>query len=173
MRLDPLTFPCRAALAAVPLALLAACGGTAPTSPNASQAPPWRSVGLAPARQPADPWAGLQSQVGRSPGEGGDFLRTGRLAERLGELLGEHNYLILLQNLRSAAPLRQEGALLYITGHRHPQGGAEAAAVVVHPAADAVRVWLSTGGEEWEVQDLGAPKIWPIDVERMMQEARR
>lgn len=174
MRLEPTTLLCRAAFAALPLALLAGCGGTAPTTPNASQAPAWRSVGLpAPASQPVSPWAGLQSQVGRIPEEGGDFLRTGRLAQRLGELLGEDNYLILLHNLRTTTPLRQEGDLLYITGHRHPAGGDEAAAVVIHPAADAVRVWLSTGGEEWEVQDLGAPKIWPADVARAMEEARR
>ena len=173
MRLEPITLLCRAALAALPLALLAGCGGTAPATLNTSQAPAWRSAGLPATTQPASPWASLKSQVGRMPEEGGDFLRTGRLAQRLRELLGEDNYLILLHNLRNSAPLRQEGDLLYLTGHRHPAGGAEAAAVVVHTSADAVRVWLSTGGEEWEVQDIGAPKTWPAEVVRAMEDARR
>ena len=137
-------------LAALPLALftlLAGCGATAPTA-EASKTAAWRSVGLAPASQPASPWASLQSQVGRAPAESNDFLRSGRLAERLGALLGEDNYLVLLQNMRTTTPLRQEGGLLYITGHRYEQADAEAAAVVVHPAADTVRVWLSTGSTD-------------------------
>jgi len=173
MRLDFVALLRRAALATVPLALLAGCGGTTPTAPMSSSAPPWRSVGLAPAGPAASPWSSLQSQVGRYPAEGGDFLRSGPLAQRLRELLGEDNYLVLLQNFSAPTPLRQEGALLYITGHRPQRGDAEAAAVVVHPAADTVRVWLSTGGEEWEVQDFGAPKVWPAEVVRVMDNARR
>jgi hypothetical protein len=175
MHLHSIIFLRRGALAALPLALftlLAGCGATAPTA-EASKTAAWRSVGLAPASQPASPWASLQSQVGRAPAESNDFLRSGRLAERLGALLGEDNYLVLLQNMRTTTPLRQEGGLLYITGHRYEQADAEAAAVVVHPAADTVRVWLSTGGEEWEVQDIGAPKTWPADVVRAMENARR
>jgi hypothetical protein len=176
MRLHSNTFLRRGALAALPLALsalLAGCGATAPTATDASKTVAWRSVGLAPASQPASPWASLQAQVGRAPAEGSDILRSGRLADRLGELLGQDNYLVLLQNMRTATPLRQEGSVLYITGHRHEQGDGEAAAVVVHPAADAVRVWLFTDGEEWEVQDIGAPKTWPAAVVRAMENARR
>lgn len=173
MQLDPMSLLRRTALAALPLALLAGCGGTAPTAAQASKAPAWRSGGLAPANPPARPWASLQSQVGRTPEQGGDFLRNGPLGQRLGELLGEDNYLVLLQNMRATTPLRQEGGLLYITGQRNAGDNAEAAAVVIYPAADAVRVWLATGGEDWEVQDFGAPKTLPADVARMMEEARR
>jgi hypothetical protein len=176
MRLLPPASLCRAVLAAVPLAaLLPGCGGTAPTMPAArTPSGSWASPAApATAAQAANPWAGLQAQVGRYPADGADFLRTGPLAERLRGLLGPANYPVLLDNLGVSGPLRQDGALLYITGNRPHEGGTEAAAVVIHPAADAVRVWLLTGGEEWDVQDRGTPKILPADVATMMENARR
>lgn len=158
----------RALLATLPLVLLAACGGTAPVAPGAANRPARATPAAA-----ANTWAGLQSQVGRYPADGSDFLRTGPLAERLRGLLGPTNYPVLLDNLGVSSPLRQEGAMLYITGNRPHQGSTEAAAVVVHPASDAVRVWLLTGGEEWDVQDQGTPKTLPADVARVMENARR
>ncbi|KRD26260.1 hypothetical protein ASE52_09430 [Acidovorax sp. Root275] len=176
MRLVPSAFLCRAVLAAVPLAvLLPGCGGTAPTVPAArTPAGSWASPAApATAAKAVNPWAGLQAQVGRQPADGGDYLRTGPLADRLRGLLGPTNYPVLLDNMGVSSPLRQEGALLYITGNRLHEGGTEAAAVVIHPAADAVRVWLLTGGEEWDVQDRGTPKTLPADVATMMENARR
>ncbi|MDP3228228.1 MAG: hypothetical protein Q8N13_09665 [Acidovorax sp.] len=176
MRLVPSTSLCRVVLAAVPLAvLLPGCGGTAPTEPAARTiSGSWVSP-AAPgtAAKAANPWADLQTQVGRRPADGGDYLRTGPLADRLCGLLGPTNYPVLLENMGVTSPLRQDGALLYITGIRPHLGGTEAAAVVIHPAADAVRVWLLTGGEEWEVQDVGTPKALPADVATMMENARR
>lgn len=173
-----------ATLAALALALLAGCGGTAPTVPAATTSTGTSSVsgasgGWGRPSNPAtvtkavNPWPGLQAQVGRYPTDGTDYLRTGPLADRLRGLLGSTNYPVLLDNLAVSSPLRQEGAMLYITGNRAQQGGIEAAAVVIHPATDAVRVWLLTGGEEWDVQDQGAPKTLPADVVTMMENARR
>lgn len=176
MRLVSSASLCRAVLAAVPLAvLLPGCGGTAPTEPAARTASgSWASpAGPGTAAKAANPWASLQEQVGRRPADGGDYLRTGPLADRLRGLLGPTNYPVLLENMGVSSPLRQDGALLYITGNRPRQGGTEAAAIVIHPAADAVRVWLLTGGEEWEVQDVGTPKTLPADVATMMENARR
>lgn len=176
MRLVSPGFRCRAVLAVVPLAvLLPGCGGTAPTMPAArTPSGSWASP-TAPATtaKAANPWAGLQAQVGRYPADGGDYLRTGPLADRLRGLLGPTNYPVLLDNMGVSSPLRQEGALLYITGNRPHDGGTEAAAVVIHPAKDAVRVWLLTGGEEWEVQDVGTLSTLPADVVTMMENARR
>lgn len=155
--------------AALPLALLAGCGGTALVAPDVANGSSARVAAAAPAKT----WAGLQSQVGRSPADGNDFLRNGPLADRLRGLLGPTNYPVLLDNMGVSTPLRQEGALLYITGNRPHQGDTEAAAVVIHPANDAVRVWLLTGGEEWDVQDRGTPKALPADVATMMENARR
>lgn len=169
MRLVVAVFLYRAALAGLPMALLAGCGGTVPPAPSASSRP---AAPVASANA-ATSWAGLQGQVGRYPADGADFLRTGPLADRLRELLGSTNYPVLLDNMRVSTPLRQEGALLYITGNRPHQGSTEAAAVVIHPAQDAVRVWLLTGGEEWDVQDVGTPKALPADVATMMENARR
>ncbi|MFN3439074.1 MAG: hypothetical protein ACK41V_15355 [Acidovorax sp.] len=172
---------CSATLAALALALLAGCGGTVPTAPTATgtSSVSGASGGWGRPSTPAtviravNPWPGLQAQVGRYPTEGTDYLRTGPLADRLRGLLGSTNYPVLLDNLAVSSPLRQEGAMLYITGNRPHAGGIEAAAVVIHPATDAVRVWLLTGGEEWDVQDQGAPKILPADVVTMMENARR
>lgn len=176
---------CDTTLAALALALLAGCGGTAPTVPAAPAATStsgasggWgRSAATATATaattKEANPWPSLQAQVGRYPTDGADYLRTGPLADRLRGLLGSTNYPVLLSNLAVSSPLRQEGAMLYITGNRPHQGSTEAAAVVIHPATDSVRVWLLTGGEEWDVQDQGAPKTVPADVATMMENARR
>ncbi len=180
---------CHTTLAALALALLAGCGGTAPTVPAAPAATSVSSASggwgrsaatttatttaTAAATKEAYPWPSLQAQVGRYPTDGTDYLRTGPLADRLRGLLGSTNYPVLLSNLAVSSPLRQEGAMLYITGNRPHQGSTEAAAVVIHPATDAVRVWLLTGGEEWDVQDQGAPKTVPADVATMMENARR
>ena len=172
---------CRVALTALAFALLAGCGGTVPTksdTPNTSGVSKtsggWgRSPAPTAAVNAANPWSSLQAQVGRDPKDGTDLLRTGPLAERLRGLLGPTNYPVLLDNLGVRGPLQQEGAMLYITGNRPDQGGTEAAAVVIHPAQDAVRVWLLTGGEEWDVQDQGAPKTVPADMATMMENARR
>lgn len=170
LRLAVPAFMTRALLATLPLALLAGCGGTVPTAPGVATRPAARAT---PAAAATNAWTGLQSQVGRYPADGNDFLRSGPLADRLRGLLGPTNYPVLLDNMGVSSPLRQEGALLYITGNRPHQGGTEAAAVVVFPATDAVRVWLLTGGEEWDVQDHGAPKTLPADVATMMENARR
>lgn len=161
---------CRAVLAALSLAiLLPGCVGTAPTASHKVVRP----VPMVASVAPANPWSNLQTQVGNYPIGGADFLRAGPLAERLRGLLGPTNYNVLLENLQVSSPLRQDGPMLYITGNRQHEGGTEAAAVVVHPATDTVRVWLLTDGEEWDVQDQGTPKILPSDVARMMQDAQR
>lgn len=155
---------------ALSLALLAGCGGVAPAAPGAAGHPVTQT---APGKG-ATAWASLQAQVGRSLADrGADFLREGALAERLRGLLGPANYPVLLENLGVSGPLRQEGGLLYITGHRPHSGDTEAAAVVIHPAADAVSVWLLTGGEEWEVQDARTPKALPAEVAALMKASRR
>ena len=178
LRLPAFVFSCRAlwrhaALATVPVAVLAGCGGTAPVAVAPDAAARSRPAAQATPTSAATGWAGLQAQVGRYPAKGGDYLRTGPLAQRLRGLLGPVNYPVLLDNLGVSGPLRQEGGMLYITGNRPHEGGTEAAAVVIHPAHDAVRVWLLTGGEEWEVQDQGTPKLLPADVATMMENARR
>lgn len=181
MRLVPPAPLRRAVVAALALAiLLPGCGGTAPSAPAAPTTPrqvvrpvPAGAPPAALAATPANPWANLQTQVGNYPVGGADFLRAGPLAERLRGLLGQANYNLLLDNLQVSGPLRQDGSMLYITGNRSQEGGAEAAAVVVHAATDTVRVWLLTDGEEWDVQDQGTPKTLPPDVAKMMENARR
>lgn len=158
---------------ALPLAawLLAGCASSVPLAPATAAASSAR-----PAASPAaatNPWASVQAQVGRSPSEGDDFLRTGPMGARLKGLLGPVNYPELLQNMAVSTPLRQAGGLLYLTGRRSQQVGAPAAAVVLDPARDAMRVWLQTGDEEWDVQDAGAPVPLPAEVRAVMDDARR
>lgn len=162
---------------------LAGCATTAPQTPPSSGAAlqPSAATGAitartapAPARPASDVWAPLQADVGRHPGEGGtDFLRTGPMAERIKGLLGPVNYPVLLQNMGASGPLQRDGGLLYIVGNRPHQGGSEAAAVVLDPARDAMRVWLQTGDEQWDVQDAGPAVALPADVRRLIDNARR
>lgn len=176
MRSSPSLAPHRCALLAglSCAVLLAGCGATAPAAPAAAGAATTAAPATATSGAPAaNRWASLEAQVGRHPSGGTDFLRTGPLAERLRGLMGEVNYPVLLDNLRVNSPLKRDGKLLFITGNRPHQGGAEEAAVVINPAADAVRVWLLTGGEEWDVQDQGAPVPLPADVLTMRENARR
>lgn len=170
MRLALPAFSRRATRAAVSLAILLS-GLTGMSVPaHAQVAPPAAMVAATPT---ANPWGHLRTQVGNYPFDGADFLRSGPLAERLLGLLGRANYNLLLDNLRVSGPLRQDGDMLYITGNRPHEGTHEAAAVVIHAQADAVRVWLLTGGEEWDVQDQGSPKTLPADVARLMDGAAR
>ncbi|WP_010457762.1 hypothetical protein [Acidovorax radicis] len=142
-------------------ATLSGCGGTAPVA--APTAAPVKAT------QPASAWASVQNQVGRRPSDGVDFLRTGPLAQRLRGLMGEINYPVLLENLRGSGPLQQDGNLLFIASPPPQADGAEAAAVILNPAVDGVRVWLLTGGEEWDVQDHGVSIPLPASVRTMMQ----
>ncbi|WP_311231113.1 hypothetical protein [Acidovorax sp. WCS2018Cala2-16] len=160
--------PCLSLLTALLLAGCASNVPLTPAAPGASSAKPTASPAAA-----ANPWASVQAQVGRSPSQGDDFLRTGPMAARLKGLLGPVNYPELLQNMAVSTPLRQDGGLLYLTGRQSQQTGAPAAAVVLDPARDAMRVWLQTGDEEWDVQDAGAPVPLPADVRAVMDDARR
>ena len=178
MRLASQAPSCLAVLATVALAMLlpgCAATATAPATPRPAMraVPAVARPALGTPAAPASPWAHLRTQVGNYPVEGADFLRTGLLAERLQGLLGRTNYAVLLENMRVSGPLRQDGAMLYITGNRPHEGGSEAAAVVIHTATDTVRVWLLTEGEEWDVQDQGTPKTLPADVATLMDNARR
>ncbi|WCM86902.1 hypothetical protein [Acidovorax sp. NCPPB 3576] len=151
--------------------LLAGCASNVPLTPKASTSPAAKPTAQAPAA--SSPWASVQAQVGRLPSDGTDFLRTGPMAVRIKELLGPVNAPELLKNMAVSTPLRQEGGLLYITGRRSQQPDAQAAAVVVDPSRDAMRVWLQTGDEEWDVQDAGAPIPLPADVRKVLEDARR
>lgn len=171
MRLSLFAPLCRVVLASLTVAAtMAGCGGTVPVAPSA--APAAAPKATAPAPQPAT-LADVQALVGRYPSDGVDFLRTGPLAHRLHGLMGTTNYPVLLENLGVSGPLQQQDDLLYITGNRPHQGGSEAAAVVVNPAKNAVRVWLLTGGEVWDVQDYGTVVALPTDVRTLMDNARR
>ncbi|WP_019701316.1 hypothetical protein [Paracidovorax oryzae] len=172
------SFPFLAGWSLAALLSLAGCASNVPLSPaQPSTTPPPAPAAAAPAAAAtpaaADHWAGMQALVGRYPTDGVDFLRTGPMAERLKGLLGPVNYPVLLQNMGTSGPLRKEGNLLYITGNRPHQGGSESAAVVLDPARDAMRVWLQTDGEEWDVQDYGRGVQMPAEVRTMMENARR
>ncbi|MBF9263296.1 hypothetical protein I4I83_00705 [Acidovorax cattleyae] len=173
------SFPFLAGWSLAALLSLAGCASNVPLSPAQPsiipQPAPAAAAAAPAAATPAaaDHRAGMQALVGRYPTDGVDFLRTGPMAERLKGLLGPVNYPILLQNMGTSGPLRKEGNLLYITGNRPHQGGSESAAVVLDPTRDAMRVWLQTGDEEWDVQDYGRGMGLPAEVRTMMENARR
>ncbi len=110
----------------------------------------------------------LDKSVGTYPGDN-SYLVSGVLAERLKALLGEDTYKLVLQNLEVASPLSRDGERLFITGNRAHQGGEEMAAIVVDPAQNAVRVWLSTEGKSQVFQDPAQVEVpWPADVQTMI-----
>lgn len=175
------------ALAAVAFAaMLAACGQQSsppaqPATPPAAQAPapapaaePTAPAAAAPASA-GNPWAELAAQVGRYPHDGVNFLKEGPLAQRLQALLGEKDYQTLLTNMETAAPLTLDGTRLFITGNKAHAGGSDAAAVVVDPASDALRVWLLSEGKAREFADPAAAAAdlpWPQDVQTMISNAQ-
>lgn len=168
----------------VPLAAaltLAGCASNAPLTPAA--APAAQSAPSPQAAKPAKPapaatpatapahWDGVQALVGKYPSDGVDFLRTGPIAERLKGLLGPVNYPVFVKNMGVSGPLRKEGQLIYIIGNRQHQGRDELAAMVLDPGRDAMRAWLKTGDEEWDVQDAGPAVQLPAEVRQFIQNA--
>ncbi len=157
----------KSSLAFVSLAaVLAGCASNVPLTPAAP------SASAAQAPQAAAPWAGVQALVGTYPSDGVNFLRTGPIADRLKGLLGPVNYPVFVKNMGTSGPLRKEGSLFYIMGNRPHQGGEESAAMVLDPKRDAMRAWLQTGDEEWDVQDAGPAVPLPAEVRQFMQNAR-
>lgn len=155
-------------------AVLAGCASNVPLTPAAPAAPAAQAAQTprATAAPAADPWAGVPALVGTLPSDGVDFLRTGPIADRLQGLLGPVNYPVFVKNMGVSGPLRKEGSLFYIMGHRPNQGGEESAAMVLDPKRDAMRAWLQTGDEEWDVQDAGPAVPLPAEVRQFMQNAR-
>lgn len=164
--------PFSAAAPLVAVLALAGCASNAPLTPAA--APATRS---APSPQVATPasaaaqWDGVQALVGKYPSDGVDFLRTGPIAERLKGLLGPVNYPVFVKNMGVSGPLRKEGPLIYTIGNRQHQGRDELAAMVLDPGRDAMRAWLKTGDEEWDVQDAGPAVQLPAEVRQFIQNA--
>jgi len=117
----------------------------------------------------ASPLAELRSYVGTYPSDSNvSFLEQGVLAERLKQLLGK-DYPTLLANMRTVGPLTEDRGRWFITGNRPHEGGAEAAAIVVDAAQNAVRVWMLHEGATREFLDpQGASVPWPQDVQTLM-----
>lgn len=165
----------KSSLAFVSLAaVLAGCASNVPLTPAAPAVPAAQAAQAprATAAPAADPWAGVPALVGTYPSDGVNFLRTGPIAERLQGLLGPVNYPVFVKNMGTSGPLRKEGSLFYIMGNRPHQGGEESAAMVLDPKRDAMRAWLQTGDEEWDVQDAGPAVPLPAEVRQFMQNAR-
>lgn len=67
------------------------------------------------------------------------------LAQRLHTLLGARHQTFLV-NMRVQGPLTEESGLLFVTGSKPREGGADMAVFMADPANDKIQVWLSTGG---------------------------
>ena len=136
-----------------------------PTSP-AANAP-------ATAGAPLEPLASLSESVGQYPYDADNYLEQGVLAARLRALLGTQ-YPLLLANMRTVSPLTAADGLWYITGNRPHEGGVEAAAVVIDPRQNALRVWLLNAGQVQEFIDPPAAQIpWPKDVQTLIKNQRK
>ncbi|QIL79000.1 hypothetical protein G7047_02995 [Diaphorobacter sp. HDW4A] len=114
----------------------------------------------------------LRSYLGKYPNDGKDYLRQGILAERLKKLLGDR-YDTVIKNLETVGPLTKEGGRWSIVGNRQHQGGKEAAAVVIDPGRNGLRVWLLSNGRQMTFTDLGEGHIipWTPNVKNVMANA--
>jgi len=136
-----------------------------PTAP-AADAP-------ATAGAPLESLASLAPSVGQYPYDADNYLEQGVLAARLRALLGAE-YPVLLANMRTVSPLTAADGLWFITGNRPHEGGVEAAAVVIDPRQNALRVWLLNAGQSQEFIDPPAAQVpWPKDVQTLIQNQRR
>lgn len=122
---------------------------------------------------PLESLATLAPSVGQYPYDADNYLEQGVLAARLRALLGAE-YPVLLANMRTVSPLTAAGGLWFITGNRPHEGGVEAAAVVIDPRQNALRVWLINAGASQEFIDPPAAQIpWPKDVQTLIQNQRK
>lgn len=124
------------------------------------------------AAQPGAPeLKSLESLIGTYPHDGAKYLEQGVLAERLKRLL-DSRYGALLKNLQTSGPLTKEGDVWMVTGNRQHQGGTDAAAVVIDPARNALRVWLMRSGTQTVYTDLREGEIaWPESVKTLIGNA--
>jgi hypothetical protein len=121
---------------------------------------------------PLEPLSSLSGSVGQYPYDADNYLEQGVLAARLRALLGER-YPVLLANMRTVSPLTEAHGLWFITGNRPHEGGVEAAAVVIDPRQNALRVWLLNAGQAEEFIDPRTAQIpWPADVQTMISNQR-
>jgi hypothetical protein len=117
----------------------------------------------------ASPLGALKPYVGTYPSDSNvSFLEQGVLAQRLKQLLGK-DYGTLLANLRTVSPLTEDAGRWFITGNRPHEGGTEAAAVVIDPQRNALRVWMLHEGTVTQYQDpVHVDVPWPADVQTML-----
>ncbi|WP_051303647.1 hypothetical protein [Comamonas composti] len=109
--------------------------------------------------------ASLEQYLGKYPNMGVNFLEEGVLADRLKALMGA-DYETLVRNMGTVGPLTQDGKVWSLVGLRPHDGGSEAAAVVIDPERNGLRVWLLTAGTQTDYSDVQAPDIaWPQDVQ--------
>lgn len=122
---------------------------------------------------PLESLASLADSVGQYPYDADNYLEQGVLAARLRALLGAE-YPVLLANMRTVSPLTAADGLWYITGNRPHEGGVEAAAVVIDPRQNALRVWLLNAGQAQEFIDPPAAQIpWPREVQTLIKNQRK
>ena len=122
---------------------------------------------------PLESLASLADSVGKYPYDADNYLEQGVLAARLRALLGAE-YPALLANMRTVSPLTAADGLWFITGNRPHEGGVEAAAVVINPHRNALRVWLLNAGQSQEFIDPPAAQIpWPREVQTLINNQRK
>ena len=114
----------------------------------------------------------LQPFLGKYPQDGTNYLKEGILAERLKKLMGER-YDTLIRNLETVGPLQKEGGRWSLTGNRQHEGGKEAAAVVIDPGRNGLRVWLWSEGKSTVYTDLGEGYVipWTPEVKKVIANA--
>ena len=112
----------------------------------------------------------LVTKIGKYP-QDGNYLQQGVLADRLRALL-DSRYSMVLKNLQTVSPLTKEGDVWTIVGNRQHQGGTDAAAVVIDPVRNGLRVWLMRNGKQTSYTDLAQETIdWPPSVSKTMANA--
>lgn len=151
----------------------ATASAAAPVPPAAERAPALSVKGnefrrVYVAREGDAQLQSLESMLGKYPHDAGKYLEKGVLADRLKRLL-DSRYAMVLKNLEVSGPLTREGDVWSIVGNRKHQGGIDAAAIVIDPARNGLRVWSLRRGTQTSYTDLPEGEIpWPESVRTMI-----
>lgn len=145
---------------------LSACEPRPQAAPGATASAP-----VPAASAPAPDLAVVREHLGKYPHEGVNYLEQGALGARLKALVGPR-YPQLLESLRTVGPLSQHEGLLYVTGSRPFEGGSDAAAVVIDPERNVLRVWMLAGGAVSELQSPGPAIELPPEVQAFVAQHR-
>ena len=143
--------------------VLAACGQPAGKPAEKAAAPAAAPVAAAPAD-----WSSLEGLVGKYPADS-KLFEDSPIVPGLKALLGER-FETFKVNTQTSGPLQKDG-VLFVTGNKPHNGGADQAYLLIDPATQAMEVGLWEAGKLSVFTTPGAKLAKPKDVQTMLANA--